>query len=162
MAYARIVNGAAVDISADPAKQFHPALASEFVAVPVEVRAGWVLDGDVWQAPASTDVPAEPEPAPEPVQQYKLQMSPVEFKMLLTPSERLAIRTAREYTGDDEARRTLAYLIDDWWLIVDDSRLSEVNLALAQVQEGLDMLVTAGILTAERRAEVGLGLPVAG
>lgn len=153
--YARIVDGVAVDVSSDLAGHYHPQVAAQFVAVPGDVRRGWRLaGGGAWSAPA----PSAP-PAPE-QQKYRAEISPVEFKMLFTPAERLSIRQAREYAGDDSDKTALAYMIDDWWQIVDDPRLSTVNLALTQTQEGLDMLVTAGILTQARRDEIGKGLPV--
>jgi hypothetical protein len=62
MKYARIINSTAVDIATDPASQFHPILAAEFVEVPDTVEQGWVVDetGN-WSAPLP---PAEPEPTP--------------------------------------------------------------------------------------------------
>jgi hypothetical protein len=46
MKYARIKNSKAVDIATNPAEQFHPDLAAEFVEVPDEVDRGWVLAED--------------------------------------------------------------------------------------------------------------------
>lgn len=83
----------------------------------------------------------------------------MEFKLLFVPTERLAIRQAREYQGEDETQKTTAWLIDDWWSIVDDPRLTTVDLGLSQTQAGLDMLVSAAILTQARRDEIGLGMP---
>ena len=151
--YARMVDGFVVDVSGNPAEEFHPDIAAEFVAVPEGVSRGWQLIEDEWTPPPE---PAEPElPAPT----YRTLVSPVEFKMLFSPAERLAIRQAREYAGEDEALKTLSLLVDDWWSIVDDPRLTGVDLSLPQTQAGLDMLVPAGILTAGRRAEIGLGIP---
>ena len=48
--YARILDGVAVDVCADPAAQFHPQLAAQFEAVPDDVVSGArLVDGD-WQA----------------------------------------------------------------------------------------------------------------
>lgn len=152
--YTRIIGGVAVDVSTDPAAQFHPQIAAEFVEVPDEVTHGWRLEDDEWTAPPPI------EPAPEPEQQYRLQVTPVEFKLLFAPEERLAIRQAREYQGEEEPQKTTAWLIEDWWSIVDDPRLTVVDLDLTQTQTGLDMLVTATILTQERRDEIGRGMPV--
>lgn len=62
MKYARIVNSTAVDVSENPADQFHPIIAGQFVEVPGEVERGWAVDGGgVWSAPP----PPKPEPEPE-------------------------------------------------------------------------------------------------
>lgn len=57
MNYARVVNDVAVDVYADPYQRFHPDLASQFVEVPLEVEAGWILVDGTWSAP--------PKPEPE-------------------------------------------------------------------------------------------------
>lgn len=152
MNYARIIGGVAIDVSPDPSASYHPEVAAEFIVVPDEVRGGWARVGGQW-------TPPEAEAQPATVISYRTSLSPVEFKMLFAPGERLEIRRAREYAGDAPAQRELAWLIDDWWQIVDDPRLSAVDLSLAQTQDGLTMLVNAGILTPERRDEIGKGLP---
>jgi hypothetical protein len=149
--YARIIAGVAIDVSTDPASRFHPQIAAEFVEVPDDVSHGWQLVDEDWFPPEVAD-PIEAEP------KRRLRVTPVEFKLLFQPGERLAIRQAREYQGEDGAQQTFAWLIDDWWSIVDDPRLTTVDLGLSQTQAGLDMLVTAGILTQQRRDEMALGM----
>lgn len=65
MKYARIVDGTAADICGDINQRFHPDLASQFVQVPDEVEAGWMLVEGVWSAPPPFPeyeaAPAEPE-----------------------------------------------------------------------------------------------------
>lgn len=155
MNFARIVDGVAIDVSAAPAEAYHPIIAEQFVAVPDEVMAGWRLDGEEWSPPAADDpAPAAPVASVE----RRMVLTPPEFLLLFTSAERSSIRLAREYAGEDEARRALAHEIDDWWRIVTDARLTAVDLTLPQVREGLDLLASAGALTDERRVEIGLGL----
>lgn len=131
--------------------RYHPDILAQFAEVPSNTVVDATFDGESWTPP----------PAIEPgASGYRLLVSPVEFKMLFSPMERLAIRQAREYAGEDEEQKTFAMLVDDWWSIVDDPRLTGVDLSLPQTQAGLDMLVPTGILTVERRAEIGLGIPV--
>lgn len=106
--------------------------------VPAATMVGSRLSGTTWSHPA---------PMPE---QRRLQISPVEFKMLFTSAERVAIRTARE--GND-------MILDDWFSIIDDPRLTLVDLALPQTLDGLDYLVAQEILTESRRDEIASGLP---
>lgn len=136
--------------------RYHPDIVAQFTEVPAAVVVGSTTDdsGETWAEP----VPVDPAPAGP---NFRTLVSPVEFKMLFSPMERLAIRQAREYSGEVAEQKTFAMLVDDWWSIVDDPRLTGVDLALPQTQAGLDMLVPAGILTDERRAEIGLGMPMA-
>lgn len=130
--YARIINDVAVDVSTDPAEQFHPSIASEFQPVPDEVRQGWRLVDGQWQA---TD--PQPGPKPEPT---RPQVSPIEFKLLWTSPERLALKAARATDP----------VVDDFFDIIEDPRLTHVNLALASTQQGIDYclskLVAANVL----------------
>ena len=133
-----------------------PQIVSAFAVV--EWDGDMPIPGQIWTGEAFSDPLPTPDPEPvEPV--YRLRVSPVEFKMLFSPTERLAIRQAREYSGTETAQKQLALLVDDWWSIVDDPRLTVVDLGLDQTMAGLDMLVTAGILSADRRVEIGMGIP---
>lgn len=64
MNFARIIDGVAADVSADPENHFHPTLAEQFVQVPDEVRVQWRLIDGAWQAPPAPEPAPEPEPAP--------------------------------------------------------------------------------------------------
>ncbi len=80
------------------------------------------------------------------------RLSPVEFKMAFTISERMAIADARaDITA--EGRQT-KQILDLWYEVIDDPRLTYVDLGLPSVIEGLDFLETLGILTAERKAAI--------
>ena len=137
--FARIINEVAVDVSTDPTNHFHPDIARNFVPAPDEVQAGWVRKDGQWSAPA-------PAPAPDPVPVYP-KVTPVEFKMLFTSAERIAIKEAR--TADP--------VIDDYFDIVEDPRLQVVDLGLHSVQEGIHYLQTIGILTEDRVSQILAG-----
>ncbi len=75
------------------------------------------------------------------------KVSPVEFKLLFTSSERVAIKAAR----DTDA------VIDDFFDIVEDPRLQYVDLGLNSTQGALDYLVAQGLLTQARRDQIVAG-----
>lgn len=137
--YARIINNVAVDVSSNPAEQFHPSIAEQFEPVPDAVQPGWRLVDGTWKAP-------EPAPQPEPAPVYP-QVSPVQFTLLFTSPERVAIKAAR----------TTDLVIDDFFDIVEDPRLTFVDLGLQSTQDALSYLVSVGLLTAERREQILTG-----
>lgn len=137
--FARIINDVAVDVSTDPANSFHPEIARQFEPVPDEVRPGWIRADGQWSAPT-------PTPQPEPVPVYPT-VTPVEFKMLFTSAERIAIKEAR----------TIDPVVDDYFDIVEDPRLQVVDLGLHSVQEGIHYLQSTGILTEDRVSQILAG-----
>ena len=140
MKYARIVNNIAIDVRADsPEGFFTPEIVAEFVEVPDEVENGWVLENGTWTAPP------EPEPTPAPTEAPKV--SPVEYKLLFTSAERVAIKAARATDP----------VIDDFYDIVEDPRLTYVDLGLQSVKDAINYLQSKGLLTAERAAEILAG-----
>jgi len=142
MKKAWIENGVIRDIcNGDPNELYHPEIAAFYdTDVPDEAENGdgWV-DGQLVKRPA-------PEPTPEVVNQpvQRPIVSPVEFKLLFTPQERVAIKAAR---ASDP-------VIDDFMDIVEDQRLTQVDLNLQSVQDALGYLVAKGILTEERKAQI--------
>ena len=139
--FARVINDVAVDVSSTPAEQFHPSIAEQFEPVPDEVQAGWVRNEDgEWEAPA-------PSPEPEPTPSEATKVSPVEFKLLFTSHERVAIKAAR----------TTDPVIDDFFEIVEDTRLTHVNLGLQSTQDALAYLEAKGLITNSRRQEILAG-----
>lgn len=135
---ARIIDNVAVDVSRNPYEQFHPSIAEEFVPVLDEVQQGWIrTEAGEWSAPESL-----PEPTPAPTEAPKV--SPVEFKLLFTSPERVAIKAAR---ASDP-------VIDDFFDIVEDPRLTEVNLGLQSTKDALSYMVDQQLLTAERREQI--------
>lgn len=139
--FARIINNVAVDVSTNPQEQFHPDIAAEFEPVPDDVQAGWARnEAGEWGAPAPT-----PEPTPAPTESPKV--SPVEFKLLFTAGERVAIKAAR---ASDP-------VIDDFFSIIEDPRLTHVNLGLQSTQDALGYLETKDLITDARRVQILAG-----
>lgn len=134
--FARIKNNVAVDVSTDPASHFHPAIATEFEAVPDEVQRGWRRNAEGnWSAPPEV-VPEEP--APE-----RPRVGPVEFKLLFTSPERLKLKELRPNDA----------VLDDFFEIIEDARLDYVDLSLGSTAAGVDhclsLLEGAGVIAAE-------------
>ena len=143
MKKARVINNVAVDVVvSDPAEFFHPNIATQFELVPDEVEAGWLRDAatGAWLAPEPVELQPE-TPAAFP------KVSPVEFKLLFTAQERVAIKAARQTDP----------VIEDFFSIVEDPRLTHVNLALQSTQDALTYLEVNGFITTERRQEILAG-----
>lgn len=51
--YARVIDGIAIDVSTNPAEEFHPDIAGEFIKVPAAVERGWVLVKTKWTPAAA-------------------------------------------------------------------------------------------------------------
>lgn len=140
MKHARIVNSTAVDVRIEsPEGCFTPDIVAQFVEVPNEVENGWILSGGIWSAQVVTD-PVEP-PAPVVI---PTKVSPVEFMLLFKSPERIAIKAARPTDP----------VIDDFMDIVDDTRLTHVDLALQSTKDALDYFVFKTILTPERKDQI--------
>lgn len=139
---ARIVNGVAVDVvTGNPADFFHPDIAVQFEIVPDQVESGWRRSPDTgaWVAPEV--VPPTPAAAEAP------KVSPVEFKLLFTAQERVSIKAARATDP----------VIDDFFSIIEDPRLTHVNLGLQSTQDALAYLEAKGLITTARRQEILAG-----
>lgn len=155
--YAWIENDRIRDVvSADPYTLFHPDVAVFYdTSVSDDVEPGWSLVDGTWTAPP-------PAPIPEPVSAEpprRKQLSAPEFKLQFTVTERLSIKAARNAPTDATAGQLEAKaVLDDWFDILDDPRLTTVDLDLPQTLEGLDFLVTLGVLTQARRDEIALGV----
>lgn len=80
-------------------------------------------------------------------EQKQVTVSPVEFKLLFTAQERVEIKAAR---GNDP-------VIDDFFEIVEDPRLTHVNLDLQSTQDALAYLKMNGLITAVRLTEIQSG-----
>jgi len=99
---------------------------------------GWI-DGQ-WVKAERLAPPVDPEPlAPTPP-----KVSPVEFKLLFTPAERVAIKAAR--SADP--------VIDDFYDIIEDPRLTHVDLGLASTQAALGYLASQGLIEETRVAVI--------
>lgn len=117
----------------------HPEVASQFMPCPDNVDVGCqYLGSDQWKIITPEVVPATPTATPAP------RVTPPEFKLLFMPAERVQMRLARP---TDPA-------IDDFFDIIDDPRLTFVDLGLESVQQALAYLESKSILTADRVAEI--------
>jgi hypothetical protein len=149
MQYARIIDRQAVDVTGqDPAGLFHPDIAAAFVEVPDDVVPGSTLDPETgaWTPP---DALPEAAPAPE---TGNLRPTPPEFKAVsFTFAERLALKAAR--LTDD--------VVADFFDLIDDPRLTVVDLTLPSTRDAIGYLTTTtpALLTPERAAQVLAGLP---
>lgn len=141
MKFAWIENERIRDIApGNPAELYHPDVAAHYsTEVPDNAE-----NGDGWVNGALVK-PEPPAPAPvEPPAPVYPKVSPVEFKLLFTSAERVAIKAAR----------ATDVVIDDFFDIVDDPRLTHVDLGLQSTQDALSYLVSLNLLTAERRAAI--------
>lgn len=144
-AWARIVDNTAIEVTTlNPDTSFHPSLAAQFQAVPDGTMAGATRSGTTWTNPVLA-----PEPAPVAAPR-RTKVSRVEFKQLLTSGERIAIRTARAYEGTDATALAIKASLDDLFDILEDPALTFVDLTLPSAQDGVNGLVVAGLIAAER------------
>ncbi|MCY1705476.1 hypothetical protein [Pannonibacter sp. SL95] len=143
--FARIIDGIAVDVTAaDPSGLYHPDVASQFVSVPAQVERGWRKQGSTWSAPeAPAETPATAVPR-------RTVFTPPEFLLLFTAAERVAIRAARPTNP----------VISDWLTILEDPRLSEVDVTRQSTRDGLEYLAAENLITPARAAEIGTGAPL--
>lgn len=154
MPIAWVENSVVRDVApGNPAELYHSDIAAFYtVEVPEGTRNGATLVDGVWTNPP-TPPPVEPPPPPR-----RLQLTPPEFKLQFTSAERIAIRTARAYSGSDADALAAKAALDDWSEIVDDPRLTVVDLSLPQTKDALALLVSLGILTEDRKAEIEQGI----
>lgn len=140
--YAYIVNNVAVNVvTGNPNDFFHPDIAIKFEIVPIEVEIGWRRSQDTgtWMAPEIVS-PAQTVTA-------TMKVSPVEFKLLFTSQERVTIKAARDTDP----------VIDDFYDIVADPRLTHVDLGLKSTKDALAYMVNIGLIAAERQDEILAG-----
>ena len=148
MKYAWIENNKIRDIvDVDPFTIFHADVAKNYnTEVEDNVEDNAELVDGVWVNPTTP----EPDPdyvAPELEKVYP-KVTPLEFKMLFTSQERIAIK---------EAKATDA-ILQDGFEILDDPRLTMVDLGLASVQGLIDYMATLELLTTERADEIKSGI----
>lgn len=138
--WARNLNNQAVDVvTANPATLFFPTLAAQFVVVPDGTVNGATFAGGVWTNPTVVT-----PPAPTPV--YPTVSVPT-FKSLFTFQEEMAI----EASADPLVKTFLGR--------INDPRVTQVDLGLSSVQQGIQYLVTLSILTAARVPQILTGVP---
>lgn len=75
-------------------------------------------------------------------------VSPIEFKLLFTPQERISIKTARQTDP----------LIDDLYDLIDDPRCTHVDLKLKSTKDAIDYLISQGHVDMSRKEEIFAGV----
>ena len=134
--YARIINNVAVDVSSNPAEQFHPEIAKDFVPVPDQVESGWSVSAGKWSPPASVEPTAPAAVYPK--------VGPIAFQLLFKVDELAAIDAAKETNP----------AIRIFWKMLDDPRTDFVDLSLEPVQTMLRNLEAEGLIGAGRAEEI--------
>jgi len=139
MRKARIENNTVIEIcEGNPSDLFHPDIAVLFnVDIDTNIEIGFKLVDGIFTKPVENIVEVLP------TIEYK-KISPLEFKMLFTVTERIAIKNLKL---TDE-------IICDWYEILDDPRLKEVDLGLKSTQDGLNYLVSKDVLEESRVLEI--------
>jgi len=124
----------------NPAELYHSDIAKFYDAeVPDDAANGdgWV-GGELVKPEPPVAQPTEPTPAPAP------KVSPIEFKLLFTAPERVAIKAAR---ASDP-------MVDDFMDIVEDPRLTHVDLGLQSTQDAVAYLAAQGLIGPDRVPQV--------
>lgn len=147
--YARNVNNVATDVTTtNPTTIFYPTIAAEFVTVPDGTQNGATYANGTWTNP--------PAPAAAPV--VYPHLTPMQFYLAFTPTERVAIKASADAT------------VKEFWATYElAAQLNNtIDPNLVSVQEGLTYLATAttatppgaGILASTARiAQISNGVP---
>jgi hypothetical protein len=137
MKTARIIKNIAVDVCDDPLNKFHPTISAQFQQVPEIVERGWVLDSSTgeWSSPPIQEPVLSPE--------VYTKLSPLDFKMCLTSAERIGIK----------AMVSTDVTIADFYEIIEDPRLTEVDMGLQSVRDAVGYifakLAESGVVASE-------------
>jgi hypothetical protein len=124
----------------EPAELYHPDVAALYsTEVPDDVVPGAVNVNGAWVNPTS---PAPVEPAPS----YPV-LTPLQFKMCFSALERIA---GKELAKTDP-------IMADAYSILDDPRLTSVDLGLQSNRDLLAYMVSKGVITEARMAEILTG-----
>lgn len=95
--------------------------------------------------PEPEPAPPPPEPAPPPPEPAPItKVSPIEFKLLFTVQERVGISAAKP----------LDPIINDFFSIIDDPRLTFVDLTLTSTVSAINYLAEQGLIEPDRVAEI--------
>lgn len=100
---------------------------------------GWLVDTSGPEPVFTAPAPAAPVPP---------KVSPLEYKLLFTPAERVAIAAAKATDP----------VLQDLYSILDDPRLTFVDLGLQSTSDALDYLTGANLIASGRKAEILTGV----
>lgn len=104
--------------------------------------AGMMFMGGQWTDGQPRPLPPASAAASAP------KVSPVEFKLLFTAPERVAIKTAR--SSDP--------VLDDFFDIIEDPRLTHIDLGLQSTRDAIGYLAEQGLIGAERVEQILAGV----
>lgn len=145
MKKARIIDGIAVDVCDKPEDVFHPTLCQQFIEVPDDIQTGYMLVDGEWIKPTTPEEIVIQEP-----QVSTIKVSTFDFKLLLTSAERVAV---------NESKATDA-LVNDFFSLIDDPRMTTIDLTLRSTKDIINHLVTINILTPQRAEDILANKPV--
>lgn len=162
--WARIDNGRVAETfpyPTDPTPLFVP----DWVwrEAPEGTRQGATFANGTFTNPPEPDEPGTPEEPATPEPARRLLLTPAEFRNSFSAFEEVAITDfaagVGAADGEDAQTKTIRRVVGVFFDRVRDPHLQTVDLADPRNLAGLDLLVGAGILTAERRATIAQGLP---
>lgn len=121
----------------NPSELFHPDIAVNFnTDVPDDITVGAELVNNTWVNPAAVEATIEAVVVSVPL------LSPVEFKMLFTSEERIAIKA------------TTDAVVQDFMELINDPRLTQVDRNLQSVKDAINYLEMIKIIGTGRAAEI--------
>lgn len=141
MRYAWIENETARDISdGDPTTLYHPEVAARYdTEAPDDARNGWGYVRGEWAPPPTpTEPPATSPAAAPPV------VSAIRFKIRFKLQELITIKAARATNP----------VVDTLWELVEDQRITTIDMGLPFVQDGLRYLESQGLIGPGRADEI--------
>jgi len=126
----------------DPSQFYHPDIAKHYdTDVPENAK-----NGDTFKDGVLTKQPVPDPVEPAPAMSNPPKVSPVEFKLLFTAVERVAIKASTDP------------IVQDFFSIVEDPRLTHVDLGLQSTQDALSYLEAQGLIAAGRKDEILTGV----
>lgn len=127
-------------VSGNPFDMFHSDIAVHYdTDVPDgTVQGATLVDGE-WVNPVVEQVVEATE--------SKTKVGAIEYKLLFTSLERLAIKTSNDP------------IIQDLYEITNDPRLTEIDLSLKSTKDSIAYLVSVGVLTQDRAEQILRGDP---
>jgi len=143
MKYAWIEDNKVRDIcqGGNPSEHYHPDIAAYYTTeVADDVVNGAVLDGSTWVNPSPS--------APHEISIVETILNVAEFKARFTSAERIALKTAKATDA----------VIDDFFDIIDDQRLTTVDLRSDLIVDAVKYMVSKDFLT-QARANVIASIP---
>lgn len=142
MKKAWIENSVIRDISqGEPAAIYHPDIATLYnTEVPDDAQNGDSYVDGVWTAK-----PMPEYVAPTPAAVIPPKVTVIEYKMLFTSAERIAVKASADP------------VIIDLQELMNDPRTVNVDLSLQSISDALDYMTAIGLIAAGRKAEILTG-----